>query len=162
MDDMLANHVGVITGAAGGLGSATAQCFADHGASVVLIDLDADGVKAVKAALEILARQIAIEWGPLGIRANTVCPGMMRAPLSTQFYADPPILRARESMVALNRIADPREIAEVVAFFASPRASFVTGQSIDVDGGMSQMVTKLLPRPAPAQTAAAGRRSPRA
>jgi Dehydrogenases with different specificities (related to short-chain alcohol dehydrogenases) len=100
-----------------------------------------------KAGVEILARQIAVEWGRYGIRANTVSPGIMETPMALGFLADPDVRAARERFVAQRRIGRPEEIASVIAFLASDAASYVTGQNIVVDGGLLQMVVRLLPRP---------------
>lgn len=102
---------------------------------------------ATKAGVEILARQVAVEWGRLGIRANSVSPGIMMTPMAEGFLADPEVRAARERFVAQRRIGDPAEVASVIAFLASDAASYVTGQNIVVDGGLLQMVVRLLPRP---------------
>lgn len=88
-----------------------------------------------KAGLLGLTRQIAVEWGPLGIRANAVSPGLVRTPMSEDFYADKARHDARSSRVAQRRIGVPEDIASVVAFLASDAASYVNGQEITVDGG---------------------------
>jgi len=106
---------------------------------------------ATKAGVEILARQVAVEWGRHGIRANSVSPGIMRTPMAEGFLADPDVRRARERSVAQRRIGHPAEVASVIAFLASDAASYVTGQNLVVDGGLLQMVVRLLPRPGTVQ-----------
>lgn len=100
-----------------------------------------------KAAVAMLTRQLAFEWGPEGVRANSVSPGMIRTPLSESFYQVPGILEARSAVVPARRIGAPEDIANVAAFLASPRAAYVTGQDIVVDGGFAQTLMAHVPRP---------------
>ena len=100
-----------------------------------------------KAAICMLSRQLAFEWGPKGVRSNVVSPGLVRTPLSESFYQAPGVLEARSAAMPLGRIANSEDIAEAVAFFASDRAAFVTGQEIVVDGGFSQTLMSHVPRP---------------
>lgn len=102
---------------------------------------------ASKAAVAMLARQLAAEWGPRGIRSNTVCPGMIRTPLSEAFYQSGDIEARRSAMTASRRIGRPDDIANVVAFLASPRAAYVNGAELVVDGGLDAMLMDLVPRP---------------
>lgn len=98
-----------------------------------------------KAADVMLARQVAVEWGRRGIRANAVNPGWMQTPVSASVYADPELLAARERMVAVGRIGDPAEVVEVVTFLLSDASSYISGAAIDVDGGLGQMLGALEP-----------------
>lgn len=88
-----------------------------------------------KAALIGLTRQMAVEWGPRGIRANAVSPGMVRTPMSDAFYRDEQQHAARVAMLPVRRVGAPEDIAGTVAFLASDAAAYVTGQDIVVDGG---------------------------
>jgi 3-oxoacyl-[acyl-carrier protein] reductase len=86
-----------------------------------------------KGALNTLTRCLAHEGGPYGIRANTVCMGMVEG---TKFVMDHPELRERhDTRGPLGSLPDKDEIAEVVAFLASPRAAHITGEIINVSGG---------------------------
>jgi NAD(P)-dependent dehydrogenase (short-subunit alcohol dehydrogenase family) len=100
-----------------------------------------------KAAVVMLARQMAFEWGPLGIRSNAVSPGMIRTPLTESFYQTPGILERREAVVPSRAIGRPEDIAAVVAFLLSPRAGYVNGQDLTVDGGFCQTLMSHIPRP---------------
>jgi NAD(P)-dependent dehydrogenase (short-subunit alcohol dehydrogenase family) len=116
---------------------------------------------AGKAGVTMLSKQIAAEWGARGIRSNTVCPGMIRTPLSAAFYEHGDIERRRSAMTASRRIGEPNDIADVVAFLASERAAYVNGAEVVVDGGLESMLMDLVPRPGfeAAQTAQAGRQA---
>ncbi|NIE62455.1 SDR family oxidoreductase [Burkholderia sp. Ax-1719] len=102
---------------------------------------------ASKAAVAMLARQLAAEWGPRGVRSNTVCPGMIRTPLSESFYTHGDIEARRSAMTANRRIGQPDDIAHAVAFLASPRADYINGAELVVDGGLDSMLMDLVPRP---------------
>lgn len=88
-----------------------------------------------KAAVLALSRQLAVEWGPHGIRVNTVSPGLVRTAMSENYYQNERIHTARKSAVALRRIGSPEDVANVVGFLASDAAAYVSGQEIVVDGG---------------------------
>jgi 3-oxoacyl-[acyl-carrier protein] reductase len=89
------------------------------------------GYGTAKAGMEGLMRGIALELGPHGVTANAVAPGW----IATTPLADGDVDHGHAS--AIGRSGTPEEIAEVVAFLASDRASYITGQSIVVDGGNS-------------------------
>ncbi|HVW31059.1 MAG TPA: SDR family NAD(P)-dependent oxidoreductase [Acidimicrobiia bacterium] len=103
---------------------------------------------ATKAAVALLTQQMAIEWGPLGIRVNAVAPGLILAGMSEPIYADDEFRARRESKVPLGRLGTAEEVADVVLFLASPEAQYVTGQNVVVDGGVTMNMIGQLPRPA--------------
>ncbi len=94
-----------------------------------------------KAGLLGLTRSIAVDYAEAGIRCNAVCPGDMLTPMLQRTFEsapDPAAKRAEmESFYPLKRIADPREAATAVIFLLSDHASFITGASLAVDGGLT-------------------------
>jgi NAD(P)-dependent dehydrogenase (short-subunit alcohol dehydrogenase family) len=100
-----------------------------------------------KAAVIMLSRQLASEWGPQGIRSNVVSPGMVVTPMSQSFYDTPGVTERRTAVVPARRIGMPQDIADVILFLASDRSSYVNGEEITVDGGYANMLMNLVPRP---------------
>jgi Tropinone reductase 1 len=92
---------------------------------------------AVKAALSQLTRALAVEWAPDRIRVNAVEPWFTRTPLAESLLAQPAVSGPIIARTPLGRVAEPEEIASVVAFLCLPAASYVTGQNLVIDGGMS-------------------------
>ncbi len=101
-----------------------------------------------KAGAALLTMQMALEWGSSGIRVNGVAPGLIDAGMSEPIYADAATRLARESKVPLGRLGVASDIADVVLFLASEQASYIHGQNIVVDGGVTGSVIQHLPRPA--------------
>lgn len=116
---------------------------ANPGSSVVLMSSIAGlrGNKTIglyglsKAALAQLARNLAVEWGPLGVRVNSISPGLVRTPLSASFIDNPAAIERRLSLTPLRRVGEPHEIAGVVVMLASAAGGFITGHNLVVDGG---------------------------
>ena len=102
---------------------------------------------ATKAAVALLTQQMALEWGPDGIRVNAVAPGLIDAGMSEPIYADPEFRERRGSKVPLGRLGTADDVAAVVLFLASPAAAYVTGQNLLVDGGVTSNIIGQLPRP---------------
>jgi NAD(P)-dependent dehydrogenase (short-subunit alcohol dehydrogenase family) len=91
---------------------------------------DSAAYGATKAALASLARSWAAEYGPAGIRVNAISPG----PVYTN-AAPRELFDSMAETTLLGRVAEPQEIAEVIGFLASPRASYITGTNVAVDAG---------------------------
>ena len=100
-----------------------------------------------KAGVLMLSRQLAVEWGPHGVRSNVLSPGLVRTPMSESFYQAPGVAERRAAAIPLGRVGTPEDMAQVVVFLASDRAGFVNGQEIIVDGGFEHMLMSLVPRP---------------
>lgn len=102
---------------------------------------------ASKAGVLLMSRQMAVEWGPEGVRSNVICPGMIRTALSAKFYEVPGFEARRAAVTASRRIGEPQDIADAALYLASPRAAYVNGAELMVDGGMSSMLMDMVPRP---------------
>ena len=101
---------------------------------------------AAKAGVQALTQQMSIEWGEYGIRVNAVAPGFVDAGMSVPFYTEPSVREARSRAVPLGRLGHAEDIADAVLFLASEQASYITGQTLTVDGGVINSVLKHLPR----------------
>lgn len=88
-----------------------------------------------KAADFQLARNLAVEYGPHNVRVNCIAPGLIKTDFARALWENPDTLKRATSTTPLRRIGDPDEIAGAAVFLASAAGSFVTGQSIVVDGG---------------------------
>lgn len=90
-----------------------------------------------KAADFQLARNLAVEYGPSNVRVNCIAPGLIKTDFARALWEDPEALKQRTATTPLRRIGEPDEIAGAAIFLASKAGSFVTGQSIVVDGGVT-------------------------
>jgi len=91
-----------------------------------------------KAAVIGMTRQMAVDFGPLGIRVNAICPGhIVTERIAPQWEKNPAGLRFFDQQYPLRRTGRPEDIAAAIAFLCSEDASFITGQSLAVDGGLT-------------------------
>ncbi len=90
-----------------------------------------------KAADFSLTKNLAIEWGPQGIRANCIAPGLIKTDFSRALWENPSLLKNVEDGTPLRRIGEADDVGGVAVFLASRAAAYVTGQTIVVDGGIT-------------------------
>ncbi|MGI4812569.1 MAG: SDR family oxidoreductase, partial [Janthinobacterium lividum] len=88
-----------------------------------------------KAGVLALTRHTAVEWGPQGVRTNSVSPGFIRTPLSEVHYSNQALLQTRVSMVPMRRLGATAEVAAAVCYLAGDGAGYINGQDLVVDGG---------------------------
>lgn len=120
--------------------------MAERGAGSVIITssiaaLRGDAVLGVygisKVAETALVRNLAVEWGPQGVRANAIAPGLVKTDFARALWEDPKRLARVEQTTPLRRIGVPEDIAGVAHFLASDASAFVTGQTLVADGGLT-------------------------
>ncbi|WP_254919055.1 SDR family oxidoreductase [Oceanicola sp. 22II-s10i] len=93
-------------------------------------------VCAAKAGIDMLTRSLALEWGPLGIRVNSVSPGPIAdTEGQKRLVPDPKAVEERVNSIPLKRMGTLDDVSELVSFLASDKASYITGAVIPVDGG---------------------------
>jgi glucose 1-dehydrogenase len=100
--------------------------------------LEHSAYAASKGGLRMLMRNLAVELAPFRIRVNNVAPGPIATPINQDKLDDPEAKRVLERSVPLGRWGTPEEVAEVALFLASDRASYVTGSTYAVDGGLAR------------------------
>jgi glucose 1-dehydrogenase len=92
---------------------------------------------ASKGAMRMLARTLAVELGPLGITINNIAPGAIETPINRALLNDPVKLGSLLKQIPLGRLGQPADVAGLATFLASEDASYVTGSTFVVDGGLS-------------------------
>ena len=143
-----------------------ADDFESQSASIVLVSsvnshlINKDltlGYHVAKFALVQMARYYAVSLGPKGIRVNSISPGTILKGKSTNFFLnDQQLHDAYRNIIPLGRMGTASEVSEVIAFLLSPKASFLTGQDIIVDGGVSVQYQEFLATKLQAERASSG------
>ena len=95
---------------------------------------------ASKGGVVALTRELAAEFAPFGVTVNVVNPGFVRTGMNKDTWSDERARHEREGAVPLGRLGEPEDIAALVAFLCSPRAGYITGQALRVDGGSGVVV----------------------
>ena len=96
------------------------------------------GAYAISKAADMqLARNLAVEWGPHGIRVNAIAPGLVKTDFARALWENPEVLAQTLKQSPLGRIGDPVDIAGVALLLAADAGKFITGQTIVVDGGVT-------------------------
>ena len=127
------------------LAQAVARVMKEHGGGVIINVSSVAGVtpdilpiySISKAGVNMATKVMAQQWAPFGIRANTLSPGQTKTQFSEALWGNPDIYKVIMDRTPLKRIADPQDMANAAVFLASDKASFITGQNLLVDGGLS-------------------------
>ena len=90
-----------------------------------------------KLALIGLVRNMAMEWGPFGVRVNAICPGLVKTDFAKALWEDPKVEDRIQRQIPLRRLGEPEDFTGIAAFLASDAGQYVTGQAITVCGGSS-------------------------
>lgn len=90
-----------------------------------------------KGAMENMTKTLALEYAPQGIRVNAIAPGATVTPINESWTEDPKKRKVVESHIPMGRVGTSTEMAEITAFLASDAASYITGQTIFIDGGLT-------------------------
>jgi NAD(P)-dependent dehydrogenase (short-subunit alcohol dehydrogenase family) len=129
---------------------AAAPRMREHGGSIVLASSAAaqtgianhEAIAAAKGGIIAMVRSAAATYGSAGVRVNAVAPGLTRARMTSRMFDNEAQAEASRQMHALGRLGEPEDVAAVVAWLLDPATSWVTGQTIGVDGGLGQVRTR--------------------
>jgi len=91
---------------------------------------------ASKGGMKMLMRDLSVELAPLGITINNIAPGAIRTPINAHLLSDPELMKALKRNIPLQRLGSPEEVAGAVAFLCGDDASYMTGSTLFVDGGL--------------------------
>lgn len=142
LEEVLAVNIG---GVARGVRAAAPSLRASGGGSIIVTastsglggDPGSWAYNASKAGVINMVRAFALDYAAQGIRVNAVAPGPVETGMTRRLLDDPDLHRAMARRIPLQRWGQPRELAEAMWFLASPAASFITGVTLPVDGGLS-------------------------
>lgn len=98
-----------------------------------------------KAGVVMMTRSLAVEWGPRGVRVNTLAPGFVLTDLTQKLWSDPAMQAWGETNTPLSRLGKPDDMVGTAVFLASDASAFMTGQVIRVDGGFSAGINWPIP-----------------
>jgi NAD(P)-dependent dehydrogenase (short-subunit alcohol dehydrogenase family) len=133
------------------LRSAAARMMSSGGGSIVLLSsavarrgmINHEAIAAAKAGVAGLALSAAATYARYGIRVNCVAPGLTRTPLTQGLTKNEASLKVSAALHPLGRIGEPDEVARAIRWFLSPEQSWVTGQVLGVDGGLSSIQARM-------------------
>lgn len=126
------------------LSAALLPGMAERGGGSVVLMASIAGVRGnkalgayglTKAALAQLARNLAVEWGPAGIRVNAISPGVIETAFARPMTDNPDIIQRRLALTPLRRVGTADEVAALALLLATPGGAFISGQNLIVDGG---------------------------
>lgn len=135
------------------LSQAVAKIMRDKGGGTIVNTASEGGIRpglglgvysVSKAGVVMLTQVLAQELGRYNIRVNAIAPGVIKTRLSEALWSDPIRAKETENSTALGRLAEPEEMADTVLFFASDASSYITGQTILLDGGSYASVQTML------------------
>lgn len=134
------------------LRSATSRMMRSGGGSIVLLSsavaqrgmINHEAIAAAKAGIIGLAQSAAATYARHNIRVNCVAPGLTRTPLTAALTQNETVLKASTALHPLGRIGEPDEVASAIRWFLDPQQSWVTGQVLAVDGGLSSIQPSLV------------------
>lgn len=128
-----------------------AKLLRRHGGSVVLVSSAAaeiglsnhEAIAAAKAGISGMVRSAAATYAPRGIRFNAVSPGLVKSEMTRKLWETEEAAAMSAQMHALGRLGDPSDVADAIAWLLNPATSWVTGQTIGVDGGLGSVLTRM-------------------
>jgi 3-oxoacyl-[acyl-carrier protein] reductase len=127
-----------------------APLMREHGGSIVLASSAAaqtgianhEAIAAAKGGIDALVRSAAATYGPTGVRVNAVAPGLTRSLMTERMFANEAQADTSRRMHALGRLGEPEDVAGAVAWLLDIGTTWVTGQTLGVDGGLGQVRTR--------------------
>jgi len=109
---------------------------------------NAGAYASAKAGAAMMTQQMSIEWGPSGVRVNSVAPGLIDGGMSAPIFANEEFRKMRIAKIPARRLGLVEDVSNAVMFLVAPESSYITGHQIVVDGGVVNSIIGNLPRPA--------------